>query len=316
MEQTATFVTPLQLNLEALASVDNPTLNYMEFVFTDDQPNANGKGIHQSDFPSIIRTGLLMPVKMAEGGISPGHAGTSPIGVISSLEERKSEDGRNLVVGKAALWSRERPEDINLIKEAYAAGKQLNISWEVLYTETEVDANGIEWYKEPITRAATFVGLPAYKGRTPMLSVASDEKQEELNMDELEKVTADLATANSRIAELETASASKDEEIATLSAFKAEVELERANASLLKERLTKFAEAGIQFSAEDVEAKKDKWLKLDNEAFDYLVSEMQSLVKTDEASVTEPVIPASVANNPVKTRVELARAGLQALKTK
>lgn len=320
MENIVAFTTPLHLNPEAFASLENPTLSFMEFIFTDDKPNANNKGIPHSAFASIINTGIMMPLKMAEGRISPGHTGTLPLGVISSMEERKIDD-RNVIVGKAALWSKERPDDIALIKEAYAAEKPVNISWEVLYTEAETDANGVEWFQDPIVRAATIVGVPAYKDRTRMLSVASDEEQEELTMNELEQAKADLETAQTKITDLESAVASKDTDLAaketeltTLREFKASVEREQAQAQLLDARLAKFAEAGLKFSAEDVAAKKDKWLKLDDESFDYLVTEMQSLVKTDEASVhTDPSIPESVINRN-QTKIALVRAGLQALK--
>lgn len=315
MEKTAVFVTPLQLNQEAYASVRNPTITYMEFVFTDDKPNANKQGIKQSAFSNIISTGTLMPIKMSPGRISPGHKGTTPLGVIAALEEKSLQDeSRNLVVGKAALWGRERPEDIDLIKQAFAAGEPLNISWEVLFSETEVDEQGIEWLVDPIVRAATFVGIPAYGGRTQLTSVASDETQEELDMDEVEKLTNELAAATAKSQELETEKQALASEVEGLRQFKAEVERVQAQAALWTARTAKLAEAGIEMKAEDLEAKREKFLKLDDEAFDLLVAELKGL-KTETAEVhNETPIPGSVAGGQKLNRIEIVRAGLQALK--
>ena len=326
MENTATFITQLQPNPEAFAAKNNPTLSLMEFIFTDDKPNANKQGIPESAFANIINTGTLMPIKMSEGGISPGHAGTLPLGVISSLEKKPAED-RNLIVGKAALWSKERPEDVQMIKEAYAAGKPLNISWEVLYTETEVDENGITWLIDPTVRAATFVGVPAYDGRTHLISVASKDLKIEENMNELETKLADaetkkteaetkLAKAESDVTKLTSDLATANAELTSLRDFKAKTEQAQAEAALLSSRLAKFAEAGLTYKPEEVDAKKAMWLKMDEEAFNYMVSEMKALasVKGAEASKTEPPIPASVTNTTPKNTIEIVREGLKSLK--
>ena len=160
---------------EAQASIENPTLTKMSFVFTDNLPNGNRKGVPVSAFPSIIKTGIFMPVKVAEGAINIDHSGAFPIGVISSLKENQLSDTVDQIVGEAVLWNSERPEDTDLIKSAFASGEKLNISWEILYSESSKDDNGIEWYLDPIVKAATFVGLPAYGGRTPVTAVASQD---------------------------------------------------------------------------------------------------------------------------------------------
>lgn len=173
MEKIAKFVSSIDINKEALASIDNHTLSWMDFVFTDDQPNANKQGVKAETFDRLIETGILMPLKMAAGGIAPGHKGSLPIGVISSLEKNASQ-----LVGRAALWTEEREDDVKLIKEAYSNKKPLNISWELLYSETETDSNGIEWLLDPVVRAATLVGVPAYSGRTSVLAVAASNPEE------------------------------------------------------------------------------------------------------------------------------------------
>lgn len=170
MEKIINFLTRVELPQEASAST-NPDLAWMKFVFTDNKPNANKQGIPSSAFASILRTGILMPLKMADGGIAPDHKNAVPIGVISSLENQKDE----LVNGSAALWTYERPDDVEMLKQAFASGQSLNISWEVIYSNSTVDENGVEWLNDPKVRAATLVGYAAYKGRTPVTAVAADE---------------------------------------------------------------------------------------------------------------------------------------------
>ncbi len=319
MEQKEyTLVTPIVVKFgEAEASVQNPTLNYLEFVFTDNRPNANMKGIPESAFKNIIDTGLLMPVKMADGEISRGHEGTTPIGVISSMDSRQVEDLQQ-VVGKAALWSKEHPESINILKESYAAGDPLNMSWELLYTDSTMDDNGIEWLNDPIVRAITVVGAPAYGGRTPITTVASKEE----NMDELETLKAQLAELETKkteleaqlaakVAELETAST----ELASLREFKAEADRKEAEAQLVSTRVAKLAENGITYTDEELSAKREMLLKLDETAFDYLVAELKNAVKESTSSnETGTPIPGSVSGTNGRSNLELVKEGFKTLK--
>lgn len=173
------LVSEIVVNREALASLDNPTLTKLSFVFTDNQPNGNNKAIPTSAFPSIIKTGVFMPIKMAEGEIALDHTGAVPLGVIASLKEKKVSENIDQVVGEAVLWTKERPEDINFIKTAFASGEKLNISWELLYSDSKIDDKGVEWLNDVVVKAATFVGIPAYLGRTPVLEVASQNLPEE-----------------------------------------------------------------------------------------------------------------------------------------
>ena len=166
-------ISEVLINKEAQASLDNPTLTKLSFVFTDNQPNGNNKAIPTSAFPKIIKTGVFMPIKMAEGEIALDHTGAVPLGVIASLKEKKVSEGIDQVVGEAVLWSKERPEDVDYVKTAFASGEKLNISWELLYSDSEIDDNGVEWLSDPVVKAATFVGIPAYLGRTPVLELAS-----------------------------------------------------------------------------------------------------------------------------------------------
>ena len=173
MNKTAKFTMPLQLSQRADAE-ENPLITWMSFVFVDSEPNNNAQGVPQTSFGSLITSGNLMPVKMEEGKIG-GHTSSKPLGVIRNLiiEEDK-------VLGEAALWNDERPSDIALLKESHSNSKPLDISFELKYSEYEVDAEGIEWILDPIVKGATIVTNPAYGGRTPVLSVASKDEYSEL----------------------------------------------------------------------------------------------------------------------------------------
>lgn len=173
INKTAKFSTPLELVQRADAQ-KNPLITWMSFVFVDDKPNANAQGIPKTSFSGVIETGNLMPVKMEEGKIG-GHPSSKPLGVIRNLEV-----GDDRILGEAALWNDERPADIALLKESYSEGKPLNISFEIRYTEFDIDDNGIEWILDPIVKGATIVISPAYRGRTPVLSVASKDEHSDL----------------------------------------------------------------------------------------------------------------------------------------
>ncbi len=167
---------------DAFASITlNPTLRWIRFVLTDDQPNENKQRVPQAEFDNLIKTGIHMPIKMAEGGISLGHDGTKPLGVITNLKKVA-----NKIEGLAALWSRERPEDVELIVNEFKAGRVPQISWEIPYTDIITNEEGIQDLVGICLRAATIVGLPAYAGRTPILAVASRELEEEWYMKETE----------------------------------------------------------------------------------------------------------------------------------
>lgn len=322
-----TLITPIILKIgEEVASVQNPTLNYLEFVFTDNQPNANRKGIPESAFASLIDTGVLMPVKMANGEISRGHEGTVPIGVISSMDRRQVEDLKQ-VVGKAALWSKEHPESIKILKESYAAGDPLNMSWELLYTESTTDDSGNEWLQDPVVRAITVVGAPAYGGRTPIESVASKttsniSSSEDANVDELENLKTQLTNLQAEKAELERKLAEKsaeleaaNTELASLKEFKAAVDKREAEAQLLSNRLAKLAESGINYTDEEVSAKREMLLNLDEVAFDYLVAELKDAVKEAASGDETSKIPGSVTSTTsTKSNLEIVREGFKSLK--
>lgn len=160
---------------EAFASiVSNPTVVWTKFILTDDMRNGNGQRIPREEFANLIKTGIHMPVKMAKGEISRGHAGTEPLGSITHLKVVTLPDGSEAVMALAALWGEERPADVQYIKQQFAEKKPVDISWEILYEDASynVDHNSIDLFGT-VLRAATVVGEPAYEGRTRVLSVAA-----------------------------------------------------------------------------------------------------------------------------------------------
>ncbi|MGW8181555.1 MAG: hypothetical protein ACWGQW_22730, partial [bacterium] len=64
------------------------------------------------------------------------------------------------------------------------------------------------------------------------------------------------------------------DEVESLRNFKTEVEEERARAALVEQRKRKFSEAGIEMSDEEWEAASEKWLSLDDSAFDFVISQL------------------------------------------
>lgn len=145
----------------------NPAVNWAKFILTDDLPNGNKQRIPKEEFPGLVRTGVYMPIKMAKGVIEQTHDGSFPIGVIANLKEEG-----NQIVGLAALWSRERPEDVELLKKLAEKNKPITLSWEILYRESTI-VDGIEELHGTSLKASTIVGRPAYGDRTPILALAA-----------------------------------------------------------------------------------------------------------------------------------------------
>jgi hypothetical protein len=297
---------------EAFASTitHNPTVTWTKFVLVDDQPNANKQRVPEEEFENLIKTGVFMPIKMAEGKINDGHDGARPIGVITHLKRFK-----NQILGLAALWSREHPDDVEYIKQAYASGKQLQLSWEILFSEPTV-ADGIEELRNTTLRAVTLVGLPSYSGRTPILEVASKKtNEEEESMEELEQLRKDLADLKLTLAEKETllsgkdvAISSKDEELATLKSerdslaeFKATIDKQRDEAEKLQGIKVQFKEAGLEKDDEYFEKNKSMLLSFEQPELDFFMQEVLSFKPANETEASRkeknPGAPVLNSNN-------------------
>lgn len=283
METPFTFNTKLELveNSSEAALGYNPLHTWAKFILTDDTPNLNGQRIPQSEFINLIRTGAFAPIKMASGKINPGHDEAIPLGVITNLKE---ED--NMIIGLAALWGREREADVNLLKTYKQEGKDLDLSWEIFYHDSEVDDNGVESLHGCILRAATLVGLPAYDGRTPILSVASLETSEEKNVEELDTLKTKIQELENLLAEKDSTITSLNEQISSLSIekeelanFKADVEKQKVDLEKISAIKQKFIEAGITKEDSYFEANREKLLGMKEDDITFLLQEIISLVE-------------------------------------
>lgn len=279
----------------------NPMVNWMKFVLLDDLPNGNKQRVPKSEFDNIIKTGIHMPIKVSAGEISPGHQGAFPIGVITNL---KVED--NKIIGLAALWSEERSEDVKLLLDKYHKGEPLNVSWE-LYHKDQIE-NKEEGFIDLVgvtLSAATLVGIPAYKGRTNVLSLASllsgedDTIEEDSKLEELEQLKLDKQSLEEKIAALETDIKTKDETVNTLTAEMAELKKYKEDVEAVKQAeekfssiKTKFSEAGLTFDEQYFIDRKEKLLAMSEEDVDFFVQEVVSFSKKDDKEEASIKIPA------------------------
>ncbi len=271
----------------------NQHFRWAKFVLTDDKPNKNNQRIPREEFDNLIKTGIYAPFKVARGQINDGHEFAEPVGVIAKLLQVEDK-----VIGLAALWPRERKDDIEYLEELYKSGNPLNVSWEILYTESDFDDSGVENLRNVSLVGATIVGLPAYAGRTPVIAVASEletnlevtnmteEKNEVLTVEDQEQMIA-LSEYNSLKAEYDALKA----EYETLKAKLEEVQSAYAGELRLKLIRQKFASVGINKPDTYFEENKDRLLALSDDAIDFMLQEMVAgLAKESGASVHVPPV--------------------------
>jgi len=279
---------------EAQAAISqNPFVTWVKFILTDDMPNANKQRIPVEEFANIIKSGIFMPLKMAYEKINDGHEEAFPVGVISHLKQHK-----NQVIGLAALWDKERPQDINLIRERYATKMPLQLSWEVLFKNSSIDEGGVTTLQDTSLRAVTLVGRPAYEGRTPIVAVASTEDNK---LEDLEKLQKDIADMTALLAKKETELAEKtaaleakeseltsaSTELAELRKFKGDIDQAKAEIEAIAKIKEKFVTAGIEKDDEYFASNKEMLMSLAPEAIDFMVQELvafSSVHKVSEAS--------------------------------
>jgi hypothetical protein len=264
----------------------NPSVRWAKFVLTDDKPNSNGMRVPISEFSNLIKTGIFMPIKVAVGNIAEGHEGSIPIGVITHLKKAK-----NRIEGLAALWQKERPEDVDMLKEKYENGEPLDLSWEIEHSSSVEDEDGIINLEGTRLRAVTVVGIPAYGGRTAITAFASKDKQEDSTLDELTKLKDELASTNQekqnlgiKVKELEdqvktlteqVATASQDkEELEQLKEYKREIEELKARVEKIEKIKTKFSESGVKKSSEYFDENIDRFLGMDEDTLDFMIQEL------------------------------------------
>jgi len=181
MKKSAFIETQLEeLSAEAVSAAGlNPYFHWAKFVVTDSDSNLNNQRIPVEEFDNLITTGVFTPLKMDFNRISAGHssAAKKPLGVITNLK-KDTINNRDCVVALAALWERERPEDIQLLQEMVKNGDFPKVSWEISYSYAE-DENDIKSLRDVSLNGVTIVKNPAYEDRARFLSMASDESDSE-----------------------------------------------------------------------------------------------------------------------------------------
>lgn len=301
---------------EAFASfMLNPSVVWAKFILTDDRKNGNGQRVPRTEFSNLIKSGIHMPVKMAMGEIAPGHDDSKPLGVITHLKEIELEGGAAAVVALAALWAEERPADVSFIKERFAQQQPVDVSWEILYRDEVFNPElGSIDLLSTFLKAATVVGNPAYKGRTPFLAISAkkaDAKEddteeiitEDLTVDPKElqekldaataritELEAQLQERETAVAELTTQKETLEAEIAPLKEFKETADAKAAEAAKLDQIKTKFVEAGLEKDEEYFVSNRDNLLAMPETQLNFMLQELKafaSSVKTTEASTQE-----------------------------
>jgi len=288
---------------EAFASLTlNPNIVWAKFVLLDDQPNGNKHRVPSEEFDNVIKTGRFMPIKSAESAISEDHTGSKPIGVITHLQKQD-----NTVIGLAALWIKERYDDVASIKEEFSKKGKLDVSWELGYINSETDDNGVKTFFDVVMNAVTIVGIPAYQGRTPITELASLNTTEEDN--DMETITLDEhnTIVNALRLELETAKLEKtslETEVASLTEFKVEVEAEKARLEKLASLKQKFSEAGLELTDEYLTANEEKLMGMTPEVLDFFVQELVAFAsKTKDKETTASLsVTSSVPNLKTETK--------------
>jgi len=282
---------------EAFASIElNSSLTWIKFILTDDKPNANKNRIPKEEFGNIISSGLYMPIKMTQSEIG-GHANSVPIGVITHLKEKG-----NKVVGLAALWEAEHPEEVALLKERYAENKSLDLSWEIQYASNEFEGD-IEVLRDTSLMAATFVQVPAYGGRT-FVTELSEKKEDTLDnktLEELQKeYKSNLEEKDNAIASLQEEVASLKEsqiteemtqELESLREFKQEIEAEFEKQEKLDKIAEMFEEAKLKLSEDYIEENKEQLLSMSEEALSLFVKGLAEAKKESGSASAETNVP-------------------------
>ena len=296
--------------LEALAAVSlNPNVTWIKFTLLDDKPNLNRQRVPKEEFANVLKTGLYMPIKMALGEISEGHQETFPLGVITHLLERDDK-----IEALAALWLRERGEDVELLKEKFAEEKDINFSWEITFSEEKQQEGFVDLLGVSVN-AATIVGMPAYLGRTSVQALASIKEtiqaslEDEDIMDTISTVEhergllelrqelntaheAKLNEVKAKYDELKTEHGTLSSELQTLKAeatqlreFKSEIDTEKERVRKLAEIKEKFATAKIEVEDGYFEAKAEILLAMSDAQLDFFLQELSAFKPEAVASV-------------------------------
>ena len=305
----------LATNNEEFASVSlNPNFNWAKVVITDNLPNGNKKRIREDEFDNLIRTGLYAPFKMGKEIADHADANGHTVGAITAIKKLG-----NQLIGLVALWPKEHPQEVETLLEMSKSGTKPQVSWEIGYEKASLQEDGFIDLIGCNLNALCVVEKPAYKGRTAILEMASQqeptegEKPEDGNpikdittvednnlMDEDKVILEQTKTAlQSAQAELDTIKAHETDittELNSLREYKTAVEAEKANATKLDSIKAKFETAGIKKDEAYFTEKKDEFLKMDDATIDFLVQEIVAGFGQTETSSLKTKVPAMINN--------------------
>jgi len=285
--------------LAAEASISlNKNLTWIKLVLADDVYNENRQRIPREEFVNVIKTGIFMPIKMAEGSIAEGHEDARPLGTMSHIKTNG-----NTIEALAAVWQKERPEDVEYLKGRYANNEPIDFSWELTYKDSIVDDDG-ETLTGVSMNAATIVGRPAYAGRTPAIAIASAEEGEQMDTIPLEQHTQEIENLKKEYEDkLLALQASIDEQKAALAEldelkqFKADADAIAEKETKLKTIKQKFTEANVNVPEDYIDARAETLLTMSEDQLNFFIQELvSSLTKAEEGqasiSLTSKEIPA------------------------
>jgi len=274
-------------DLQASISL-NPNFKWAKVIICDDKPNGNKHRIPIEEFDNIEKSGVFSPIKMSFLGEKRDHftGQGKPIGTHAQF----SKDG-NRLLALLALWPNERPEEIKYLEETYKSGFPPQVSWELSCKEESIEDDGVITLKDIILDGSCIVDDPAYQGRTPFIAFASQNRENEMEKEELEtKLSESLA----KIADLEKlnleimkSKEDADSLLAELNSYKEEVEAEKSKAKKLAEIKAKFIDAGIEKDETFYSEKEETLLSLSDSALDFMIQEFISLNKVTASKVED-----------------------------
>jgi hypothetical protein len=246
---------------------------------------------------------------MSQGYIREGHEYSVPIGSITSLVERK-----NIVEGIAGLWGKEYPGEVDLLQEMSASeDNKPQLSWEILYRDSQVEEGNIEALQDVALAAATVVGMPAYEGRTPIVLMASKNDSDadyKIKVEEYDKMEEKLKALQTQVdslagenkdlkasfdllkeenetlkGEMEKVSAEKEE----LSQFKATIDAEAEKVEKLEAIMKLFDDAGLSVPDEylENEEKSATLLEMDPASLEFLLQELTHFASKEDEDAEE-----------------------------
>ncbi len=284
----------------AFASISkNPNITWVKFVLLDDKPNANKHRVPIEEFDNVIRTGLFMPLKMGNAEEEKKHEFSKPLGVITHLIKND-----NLIEAIAALWNTERKEDVHSIKERFKAGKDINLSWELHFSDAQEEEDGVIALKNIAMNAATIVDIPAYGGRTSVTALAERSTEGE-TMETIEKtkheeivsqLNNDLESVKAERSDLEVQLTNLQEEVEQLRAYRDEVEAEKQKVEKLNSIKTRFSEAGLELEEAFYSDREEFLMNLKDSELDFYIQDMVAFAGKSEKPEAEEEADTSTAS--------------------